>query len=47
MGSIAQFYRNQLKQPSSKVAIEYLKTVVYLVKSFRNLALVTWLTNGI
>ncbi|EGQ8231638.1 TPA: DNA primase [Vibrio parahaemolyticus] len=25
MGSIAQFYRNQLKQPSSKVAIEYLK----------------------
>ncbi|HHF2857013.1 TPA: DNA primase [Vibrio diabolicus] len=25
MGSIAQFYRNQLKQPASKVAIEYLK----------------------
>ncbi|HHF3198286.1 TPA: DNA primase [Vibrio diabolicus] len=25
MGSIAQFYRNQLKQPGSKVAIEYLK----------------------
>ncbi|WP_253650378.1 DNA primase [Vibrio sp. Y29_XK_CS5] len=25
MGSIAQFYRNQLKQPTSKVAIEYLK----------------------
>ncbi|EPW6432268.1 DNA primase [Vibrio parahaemolyticus] len=25
MGSIALFYRNQLKQPSSKVAIEYLK----------------------
>ncbi len=25
MGSIAQFYRNQLKQPSNKVAIEYLK----------------------
>ncbi|HHG3393683.1 DNA primase [Vibrio parahaemolyticus] len=25
MGSIAQFYRNQLKQPSCKVAIEYLK----------------------
>ncbi|ENP0823394.1 DNA primase [Vibrio parahaemolyticus] len=25
MGSIAQFYHNQLKQPSSKVAIEYLK----------------------
>ncbi|MGI2954013.1 DNA primase [Vibrio alginolyticus] len=25
MGSIAQFYRNQLKQPVSKVAIEYLK----------------------
>ncbi|MCI9719767.1 DNA primase [Vibrio parahaemolyticus] len=25
MGSIAKFYRNQLKQPSSKVAIEYLK----------------------
>ncbi|EHU5192791.1 DNA primase [Vibrio parahaemolyticus] len=25
MGSIAHFYRNQLKQPSSKVAIEYLK----------------------
>lgn len=25
MGSIAQFYRDQLKQPSSKVAIEYLK----------------------
>ncbi|MDF4481624.1 DNA primase [Vibrio parahaemolyticus] len=25
MGGIAQFYRNQLKQPSSKVAIEYLK----------------------
>ncbi|HHG3506587.1 DNA primase [Vibrio parahaemolyticus] len=25
MGSIAQFYRNQLKQPPSKVAIEYLK----------------------
>ncbi|HBI3714660.1 DNA primase [Vibrio parahaemolyticus] len=25
MGSISQFYRNQLKQPSSKVAIEYLK----------------------
>ncbi|EGR1344463.1 DNA primase [Vibrio parahaemolyticus] len=25
MGSIAQFYRNQLKQTSSKVAIEYLK----------------------
>ncbi|PFG45300.1 DNA primase [Vibrio sp. ES.051] len=25
MASIAQFYRNQLKQPSSKVAIEYLK----------------------
>ncbi|MFL0914218.1 DNA primase [Vibrio parahaemolyticus] len=25
MSSIAQFYRNQLKQPSSKVAIEYLK----------------------
>ncbi|EPW1045997.1 DNA primase [Vibrio parahaemolyticus] len=25
MGSIAQFYRNQLKQPSSKVAIAYLK----------------------
>ncbi|WP_407505306.1 DNA primase [Vibrio parahaemolyticus] len=25
MGSIAQFYRNQLKQPLSKVAIEYLK----------------------
>ncbi|MFW1534582.1 DNA primase [Vibrio parahaemolyticus] len=25
MGSIAQFYRNQLKQPSSNVAIEYLK----------------------
>ncbi|TOD66867.1 DNA primase [Vibrio parahaemolyticus] len=25
IGSIAQFYRNQLKQPSSKVAIEYLK----------------------
>ncbi|ENM8498210.1 TPA: DNA primase [Vibrio parahaemolyticus] len=25
MGSIAQFYRNQLKQPSSKIAIEYLK----------------------
>ncbi|ELI5410172.1 DNA primase [Vibrio parahaemolyticus] len=25
MGSIAQFYRNQLKQSSSKVAIEYLK----------------------
>ncbi|MGL1632190.1 DNA primase [Vibrio parahaemolyticus] len=25
MGSIAQFYRNQLKQPSSKGAIEYLK----------------------
>ncbi|MEL7293331.1 MAG: DNA primase [Pseudomonadota bacterium] len=25
MGSIAQFYRDQLKQPSSKVAIDYLK----------------------
>ncbi|BCB41232.1 DNA primase [Vibrio alginolyticus] len=25
MGSIAQFYRNQLKQPANKVAIEYLK----------------------
>ncbi|MCG6243279.1 DNA primase [Vibrio diabolicus] len=25
MSSIAQFYRNQLKQPASKVAIEYLK----------------------
>ncbi|TFH91461.1 DNA primase [Vibrio ouci] len=25
MGSIAQFYRDQLKQPKSKVAIEYLK----------------------
>ncbi|BFN32543.1 DNA primase [Vibrio harveyi] len=25
MGNIAQFYRNQLKQPTSKVAIEYLK----------------------
>ncbi|EGQ9214559.1 DNA primase [Vibrio alginolyticus] len=25
MGNIAQFYRNQLKQPASKVAIEYLK----------------------
>ncbi|MCR9547493.1 DNA primase [Vibrio antiquarius] len=25
MGSIAQFYRNQLKQPACKVAIEYLK----------------------
>ncbi|HHX8581075.1 TPA: DNA primase [Vibrio diabolicus] len=25
MGSIAQFYRNQLKQPASKMAIEYLK----------------------
>ncbi|MDK9771142.1 MULTISPECIES: DNA primase [Vibrio] len=25
MGSIGQFYRNQLKQPASKVAIEYLK----------------------
>lgn len=25
MGSIAQFYRNQLKQPASKIAIEYLK----------------------
>ncbi|EKO3846323.1 DNA primase [Vibrio harveyi] len=25
MSSIAQFYRNQLKQPTSKVAIEYLK----------------------
>ena len=25
MGSIAQFYRNQLKQPTNKVAIEYLK----------------------
>ena len=25
MGSIAQFYRDQLKQPASKVAIEYLK----------------------
>ncbi|WP_038173796.1 MULTISPECIES: DNA primase [Vibrio] len=25
MGSIAQFYRDQLKQPNSKVAIEYLK----------------------
>ncbi len=41
MDSIAKFHRQQLKVPANKHAIEYLKIVVYLKKSSRNLALDT------
>ena len=46
MTAIGQYYKDQLKVSSNKIAIDTLKVVDSLVKSFKSLASGTYLMNG-